>query len=124
MMGIICLRALYISKRKSNSKLTNYLIFHTISLGTLNVIGLITTILSFDLFFLPVKTISEQKLCFSDGSGGLHNYDKDEIFWQARHVYSKLKVLTIVSNLVFAISGLLTDAMLVGGILSSSRFKY
>ena len=87
-------------------------------------IGLVTTILSFDLFFLPVRTISEQRLCFSEGSDGLHNYDKDEIFWQAKHVYSKLKVLTIVSNLVFAISGLLTDAMLVGGMLLLSRFEY
>ncbi|KAK7679997.1 hypothetical protein QCA50_016943 [Cerrena zonata] len=110
--GMICLRALWISRSKSQTKLTNYLIFHTLSMEVVNIIGLVTAALVFRLFFFPIKDIWAKRECFPNDSR-LQDFAFDSIFREAERLYARLSILTGISNFTFGISGLLTDAMLI-----------
>lgn len=111
--GVICLRALWLSKRKTKSSLTSYLIFHTSALGILNLVGLVTAILAFRWFFVPIKDIWTMRKCFLTHTNKFQLYSGDQILWEANRLYARLRVLAPISNFAFGISGLLTDAMLV-----------
>ena len=97
-MGVFCLRALWMTKRKSESKLTTYLILHTICLELVNVIGLITNAISFTIVTVPAPNLplSEQLACRS------HSIAE-----------TNLNALTTISTVAFGLSGFLTDAILV-----------
>ena len=95
-VGLICLRALWISRRRSKSKLTVYLIIHTACLAAVNIVGLVTSVISLDIVVTLPRIASGLKFC-------------DE-YWRG---FQKLRVLNAASNVAFAISGSLTDAMLV-----------
>ena len=109
-MGIICLRALWISRRKSDSKLNAYLVFHTGCLGAFNVIGLVTDALSYKLLLVSAKEISHQRVCFAQ-------YPADDLLFQIEQIGSRLSHISLVSNIAFGLSGLLTDVMLVSTII-------
>ncbi|KAK7680886.1 hypothetical protein QCA50_016196 [Cerrena zonata] len=110
--GIICLRALWISRSKSQTKLTDYLIFHTLSMEVVNLIGLVTAALGFQLFFVPIKDIWTKRECFLNDIGPQY-FVFDSMFRDIEQLYARLRILTVISNLAFGISGLLTDAMLI-----------
>ena len=109
-MGLICLRALWISRRKSDSKLNAYLVFHTGCLGAFNVIGLVTDALSYKLLLVSAKEISHQRVCFAQ-------YPADDLLFQIEQIGSRLSHISLVSNIAFGLSGLLTDVMLVSTII-------
>ena len=94
-MGAISLRALWTSRRRSKSKLIIYLIIHTLCLGLVNVVGLITNAVSFSLVSLPLADESLEPTC--------RNYITE----------AQMNTLSMVSTVAFGISGVLTDAILV-----------
>ncbi|KAK7680041.1 hypothetical protein QCA50_016987 [Cerrena zonata] len=107
--GIVCLRALWILRRKSKSRLVDYLMFHTLALAIVNTIGLVTAVLAFWWLFGPMEiwnTDRWAKRCtpaehFDDASS------------EIEQLFARLKTISLTSNVAFGISGLLTDAMLI-----------
>ncbi|KAK7680883.1 hypothetical protein QCA50_016193 [Cerrena zonata] len=114
-----CVRALWISRRKSGSRLTNYLILHTFALWIVNLIGLVTAALAFQwLFGSTTQRIMDteswsQRLCLPDSSEVLRVYAEDQILLETAGLLARFRKLALISNLAFAISGILTDAMLI-----------
>lgn len=117
--SIACVRALWISRRKSGSRLTNYLILHTFALWIVNLIGLVTAALAFQwLFGSTTQRIMDteswsQRLCLPDSSEVLRVYAEDQILLETAGLLARFRKLALISNLAFAISGILTDTMLV-----------
>lgn len=120
--GMACLRALWISRRKSGSRLTNYLIFHTFALWIVNLAGVITAALAFQWLFGSTKVLDTEswstRRCFPDNGQDLGLYTEDYVFFETARLLAKLRKLTLTSNIAFALSGVLTDAMLVSRIYS------
>ena len=102
-LGVICFRALWISRRRSKSILTTFLILHTAFLEAVNIVGLVTSIISFYLV-VTMPRISGLEYC-------------DQYYVIARKIHD----INSVSNAAFAISGSLTDAMLVSNEMFNPR---
>ena len=73
-------------------------------------IGLVTDALSYKLLLVSGKDISHQRVCFT-------HYPADDLLLQIEQISSRLTHLSLVSNIAFGLSGLLTDVMLVSTII-------
>ena len=73
-------------------------------------IGLATDALSYKLLLVSAKEISHQRVCFT-------HYPADDLLLQIEQISSRLTHLSLVSNIAFGLSGLLTDVMLVSTII-------
>ena len=77
-------------------------------------IGLVTDALSYKLLLVSAKEISHQRVCFT-------HYPADDLLLQIEQISSRLTHLSLVSNIAFGLSGLLTDVMLVSTMDHNSR---
>ncbi|KAK7680885.1 hypothetical protein QCA50_016195 [Cerrena zonata] len=117
--GILCLRALLISRRKSKSKITTYLIFHTSTLWIINVTVLILATLAFQWHFGSMKLVNTddwvERMCFpsSNENDNIQLYPEDSILLGTERLSQRLDILALLSNISFGISGVLSDAMLI-----------
>ncbi|KAK7679981.1 hypothetical protein QCA50_016927 [Cerrena zonata] len=118
--GLLCLRALVFSKNALKSKLIKVMIVHTIALELANIVGFITAVIGLQWYLGPIQNLGYEPyepasigrrtpdLFIAAGSESRKEWLSEVIFW-----VSKVNVLNVISNVAFAVSGLLTDAMLI-----------
>lgn len=122
--GLLCLRALVFSKNALKSKLIKVMIVHTIALELANIVGFITAVIGLQWYLGPIQNLGYEPyepasigrrtpdLFIAAGSESRKEWLSEVIFW-----VSKVNVLNVISNVAFAVSGLLTDAMLVSSFM-------
>lgn len=115
--GLICLRALWVLRRKSRPRLANYLILHTSALEVANLIGLVTAIIGLQWFLGPIAFFNanlwKKRTCDPNHTEHLPPYPKDNIFWEEKQLYARIVTLGRISDIALGTGGLLSDAMLV-----------
>lgn len=109
--GIICFRVLWISRMKSKSRPTSYLVFHTCILAVANLVRFLTAILAYQMYFLPLKDlVSTMRICLHNDLEIDQMHHLVGIFRRFDRIF---KPLYFVSVSAIGISGFLTDIMLV-----------
>ncbi|KAK7680042.1 hypothetical protein QCA50_016988 [Cerrena zonata] len=115
--GLICLRALWVLRRKSRPRLANYLILHTSALEVANLIGLVTAIIGLQWFLGPIAFFNanlwKKRTCDPNHTEHLPPYPKDNIFWEEKQLYARIVTLGRISDIALGTGGLLSDAMLI-----------
>ncbi|KAK7679959.1 hypothetical protein QCA50_016905 [Cerrena zonata] len=112
--GIMCLKALFASKRRINTVLFRLFIYQTIGLMLANTAGFIVSLISFHWYIGPYEEIAYQLLA-SSGSDFLcaNLWFYEGLSQEAQSWIVKFNTVNIVSNVIFEIVGMLTDAMLI-----------
>lgn len=118
---IICLRGLWRTRQKSNSKYRIILIIHTIAIEVVNVLVLATIIAAFSIYVLSVGEIRRQTCFFvgvqstqtRSGTTGNHSQELLQLLDKVEPVLEQYRILEIIAVVAFGLSGLLTDAILV-----------
>ena len=96
--GIICVWALWRSRRKASSIVICYLLLHIVALGLLNLSGFLTAVISY-VFFLPF----EDTLVYGCSESLAH----------PSVVGHRMVLLEDISTVSYVLCGLLTNGMVV-----------
>ena len=118
-LGITCLQALFKMGSRAKIKVVIWLAAHTFVLEILNLIGLITTILTSYWYYNTVQDLTGH-LCYLFGTIN-HELQPppdsdaswDQVYHQITQLKSQFTVVYMISIGVLGITSILTDALLV-----------